>query len=43
MLTDKSNYNNTSSGLKNMDTSIKETMKDPPGFVIFGSSKKKKK
>jgi ABC-type transport system involved in resistance to organic solvents, periplasmic component len=42
-LTDKNSYNSISSNLKNMDTSIKETMKDPPGFVIFGSSKKKKK
>lgn len=41
-LTDKASYNNTSAGLANLDTSIKETMKDPPGFVIFGSNKKKK-
>ncbi len=38
---DRKTYTNTSSSLDTLNSNMQETYKDPPGFTIFGSSKKK--
>ncbi len=42
LVNDKKGYNSTSSSLDTLNSNMKATYDDPPGFTIFGSSKKKK-
>jgi len=42
MATDKSTYTNAAKQLDTANSSMKELKNDPPGFSIFGKSKKKK-
>lgn len=41
LVNDKNSYNSTSSSLDTLNSNMKATYDDPPGFTIFGSSKKK--
>lgn len=41
LVNDKNSYNSTNSSLDTLNSNMKATYDDPPGFTIFGSSKKK--
>ena len=42
MINEKKGYSSTNASLDTLNKSMKSTYDDPPGFTIFGSSKKKK-